>query len=88
MIPRLFPRSLVDVVLLPVAVANEIVRSLVVEPRRRRDRILAEIDRNARAYGWEIGRGHPLVERIESTDPENPFLAADWRTRLRREVSS
>lgn len=38
-----------------------------------------EVDRNARAYGWEIGRGHPLVEQIESTSEDNPFLSPDWR---------
>jgi hypothetical protein len=45
---------------------------------RERAKKTAEIDRNARAYGWEVGRGHPLAERIESTDPSNPFLAPDW----------
>lgn len=43
---------------------------------------LDEIDRNARAYGWEIGRGHPLTDRIESTSEDNPFLRADWRDRI------
>lgn len=43
---------------------------------------LSEIDRNARAYGWSVGRGHPLTERIEDVDPENPFLNPEWRALL------
>lgn len=41
-----------------------------------------EIDRNARAYGWEIGKGHPLVEQIEKMQPDNPFLNKNWRENL------
>lgn len=43
---------------------------------------LEEIDRNARAYGWEIGHGHPLADVIESTDATNPFLTREWRAEL------
>ncbi len=39
---------------------------------------LDEIDRNARAYGFEIGRGQALAERIESSE-DNPFLDPNWR---------
>lgn len=39
---------------------------------------LEEIDRNARAYGYEIGRGAPLVAVVESSD-DNPFLDPNWR---------
>lgn len=38
---------------------------------------VAEIDRNARAFGWEVGRGAPLT-RIVASSPENPFLNKDW----------
>lgn len=38
-----------------------------------------EVDRNARAYGWEIGRGQPIGWEIKTT-PGNPFLDPDWRT--------
>jgi hypothetical protein len=41
-----------------------------------------EIDRNARAYGWSVGRGHPLAEQIEDVDPENPFLDPNWRDKI------
>lgn len=37
-----------------------------------------ESDRNARAYGWEIGRGHPLVQELMTT-PDNPFMNIHWR---------
>lgn len=39
---------------------------------------IEELDRNARAYGWEIGRGQPIGPQIETT-PDNPFLNPDWR---------
>lgn len=41
-------------------------------------RSLGDTDRNARAYGWEVGRGAPMEASIESS-PDNPFLpeAAD-----------
>lgn len=42
-------------------------------------RLAMEIDRNARAYGWSVGRGHPLTPQIEDVDPENPFLDPNWR---------
>jgi len=42
---------------------------------------LTELDRNARAYGWEIGRGAVLGRQVESS-PGNPFLDAAWRERL------
>lgn len=34
---------------------------------------LGETDLNARAYGWEVGRGAPMAAAVESS-PENPFL--------------
>lgn len=44
---------------------------------------LAEIDRTARAYGYEIGKGHPIVEELDTLSPDNPFLDPNWReTRL------
>lgn len=43
---------------------------------------IEEVDRSARAYGWEIGKGHPLSERIEQLSPENPFLDKNWRERI------
>lgn len=39
-----------------------------------------EIDRNARAYGWDVGQGAPLDDQIESR-PGNPFLDPKWRER-------
>lgn len=43
--------------------------------------ILEEVDRNARAYGWEVGHGRPLNERFDS-DPSNPFLDPEWRNKV------
>jgi len=39
---------------------------------------LEEIDRNARAYGYEIGRGKPMTDQLDAS-PDNPFLDPDWR---------
>ncbi len=40
-----------------------------------------EIDRCARAYGWEVGRGKPMDKVIE-TSPDNPFMDIHWRTQM------
>lgn len=39
---------------------------------------LAAIDRNARAYGYEIGKGAPLMEIVLSS-PGNPFTNPGWK---------
>lgn len=44
-------------------------------------RDIKEIDRNARAYGFEIGRGHPLGELV-AVSKDNPFLDPDWASDL------
>lgn len=43
---------------------------------------LEEVSRNCRAYAWEIGRGHPLTEKIDHISPDNPFMDKDWRKNL------
>lgn len=40
-----------------------------------------EADRNARAYGFEIGRGQPLGETVVASG-DNPFNDPDWRDRV------
>lgn len=40
--------------------------------------IFDEMDRNARAYGWEIGQGQVMAQVINFS-PDNPFLDPDWR---------
>lgn len=40
-----------------------------------------EIDRCARAYGFEIGRGKPLEREIHEVSPDNPFMHPFWRSR-------
>lgn len=40
-----------------------------------------EIDRCARAYGWEVGRGQPMGKQI-TTSPDNPFMNIHWRDEL------
>lgn len=44
---------------------------------------LDEIDRNARAYGFEVGRGKPLERKIDFGD-DNPFLDSDWRSKVKK----
>lgn len=38
-----------------------------------------ETDRNARAYGFEIGRGHPLASVVGKISEDNPFQDKDWK---------
>jgi hypothetical protein len=38
-------------------------------------------DRQARAYGWEVGRGHALKLMIAAS-PDNPFLDPNWTDNL------
>lgn len=45
------------------------------------DEELLEIDRNARAYGYEIGRGKPVSLGIETSE-DNPFLDPKWRDKI------
>lgn len=42
---------------------------------------LEEIDRCARAYGYEIGRGQALGREIVASQ-DNPFLDPHWRDRI------
>lgn len=42
---------------------------------------LDEMDRNARAYGWEIGRGKPMTRQMEMS-PDNPFIQEDWKKNM------
>lgn len=42
------------------------------------DGFLLEIDRNARAYGWEIGNGQTIARQIDVTEG-NPFTGTAWR---------
>lgn len=36
-----------------------------------------EQDRNARAYGWAVGRGEAIEDVVQTTS-DNPFLEKDW----------
>lgn len=42
----------------------------------------AEIDRNARGYGFEIGRGRSLTSTVEGLSDDNPFLDPKWREKI------
>lgn len=50
--------------------------------------VLAEADRNARAYGFEIGRGLPLEAVATQLSEDNPFIDLNWRDKLIRDSSS
>lgn len=43
-----------------------------------------EIDRNARAYGFEIGRGQEIGPQVNASE-DNPFLSRDWRDLNRKD---
>lgn len=40
---------------------------------------LDEVDRCARAYGWEVGRGRTLVQGEIGLSEDNPFRTLHWR---------
>jgi oligoribonuclease len=41
-----------------------------------------EIDRNARAYGFEVGRGAALSHGQIPTSDDNPFMEKNWRAQI------
>lgn len=43
--------------------------------------VLENMDRNARAYGWEVGKHGQLIDRPPFSD-DNPFLDANWRDNI------
>lgn len=43
---------------------------------------LDEMDRNGRAYGWEIGQGRPLTRTITFSE-DNPFVDKNWRDKVK-----
>jgi hypothetical protein len=46
---------------------------------------MAEVDRNARAYGFEIGRGKPLTKHMVGLSMDKPFLDPNWRDNIVKE---
>lgn len=44
--------------------------------------VLEEIDRNARAYGWEVAKRDLYPPNGTPLSPENPFTNQDWRSRM------
>ncbi len=42
------------------------------------DKAIEEIDRCARAYGFEIGRGQSLEQKV-NVSKDNPFVDKNWR---------
>lgn len=51
---------------------------LINEMNRLDEHVLDELDTNARAYGYEVGRGQNIGDRITPSE-NNPFLRRDWR---------
>jgi hypothetical protein len=49
--------------------------------QRPRTGTIEESDRNARAYGWEVGRGQELGSIVGMTE-DNPFIDPNWRGKV------
>jgi hypothetical protein len=49
-----------------------------------RPSLIEEVDRAARAYGFEIGRGQALKETVE-TSLDNPFMNNAWRDAIKKD---
>lgn len=47
------------------------------------DEELAEVDRNARAFGWEAAKRGTLFTKFDELSPENPFLDPNWRDQIK-----
>ena len=64
--------------------ANEI--AIDIERRRtmRETRDIEEMDRNARAYGWQVGRSGTFPTDVTETTDDNPFVDPNWRDKLAR----
>lgn len=45
------------------------------------DEFITSIDRNARAFGWEIGHGADISKPVTEMTAGNPFAFRDWRWR-------
>lgn len=45
------------------------------------DAVLKEYCRNARAYGWEVGHGSPMLSILKATR-KNPFLKPNWESKV------
>ena len=45
-----------------------------------RETALEEMDRCARAYGYEIGKGHPLTYIVHDISEDNPFRDEHWKS--------
>lgn len=45
------------------------------------DKGVEEIDRNARAYGWEVGQGRVMRYEMDFSSG-NPFMDPHWRSRI------
>lgn len=46
--------------------------------KRRGKQKLEDMDRQARGYGWEIGRGTKIEPMVQTSD-DNPFLDPNWK---------
>lgn len=42
--------------------------------------LMEEVDRNGRAYGYEVGK-HGTIDHEIISGPDNPFIDSDWRER-------
>lgn len=51
---------------------------IVMDKKTYTEEQVAEFDRCARAYGWEIGNGQPITAKLETTKG-NPFMNPNWR---------
>lgn len=61
---------------------NEVQAQIIRDDKCISDEQLDEIDRNARAFGWEIGHGAIMVAGTICTSDNNPFLSKDWKKEM------
>lgn len=62
---------------------NEVQAQIIRDEAYKLDQeTMDEIDRNARAFGWEIGHGAILVGGTVCTSDNNPFMSKDWKKEM------
>jgi len=73
----------VDITREQLAKLGAVIAMELMSTSNKKDPDLLEMDRMARAYGFEIGRGQRLTESVQ-TQGDNPFLDPNWREKIDR----
>jgi hypothetical protein len=68
--------------------ANQIAIDIEVRRTQRENKDIEEIDRNARAYGYEAAMRQEIRETYPDVPDGNPFVDPNWRKKIGSETSA